>query len=277
MADIFNFTDTWNDGTATFSADKCNVTDTASATASNLLQRQVGGVDKFQVRKDGSTIQGDTLLTDPLYDPTLHGVRVGSNSALGVYNQLESAQNGAAYCAFLWLNRARGTLQVPLAVQSGDCLGSIAFGGYDGVNPGWQQPWIIQAEVSGAVADGVMPTDLVFYGKGSAGGFVEVGRIKDDGTFVWAGQFATAAAAPTLTSGTTIVPTASISFVSGTTDVVNITAPAAFAAGGGQITLIPTGVWHTTTAGNIANAITAVVNVPIIGVYDHTTAKWYMK
>ena len=54
MADIFNLTDTWNSGGTTFDAIKMNVTDTASAAASTLLNLQVGGTTKFKVVKDGS-------------------------------------------------------------------------------------------------------------------------------------------------------------------------------------------------------------------------------
>jgi phage baseplate assembly protein gpV len=45
---------TWNAGGVTFTAVKLNVTDTASAAASLLLDLQVGGVSKFSVRKDGT-------------------------------------------------------------------------------------------------------------------------------------------------------------------------------------------------------------------------------
>jgi len=53
MSDIFNMADTWNAGGTTFSAIKMNVTDTASAAASLLLDLQVGGVNKFAVSKLG--------------------------------------------------------------------------------------------------------------------------------------------------------------------------------------------------------------------------------
>lgn len=43
----------WNAGGVTFTAVKLNVTDTASAAASLLIDLQVGGVSKFSVRKDG--------------------------------------------------------------------------------------------------------------------------------------------------------------------------------------------------------------------------------
>lgn len=88
------------------------------------------------------------------------------------------------------------------------------------------------------------------------------------------GLLSTANVAPTLASAATIQPVAPISFVSGTTNVVNITVPAQFVSGG-QITLIPTAIWATTTAGNIALATTAVVNKALIMTYDSTTAKWY--
>jgi hypothetical protein len=89
------------------------------------------------------------------------------------------------------------------------------------------------------------------------------------------GLKAIAAAAPTIASATTITPTTPIVFVSGTTSVVTITAPSPISLGGGQITIIPTGVFSTTTAGNIALASTTVVSKALIMTYDVTTAKWY--
>jgi hypothetical protein len=53
MAFIYDLTDTWNAGGVTFNAIKMNVTDTASAAASRLVSLQVGGVERFSVRKDG--------------------------------------------------------------------------------------------------------------------------------------------------------------------------------------------------------------------------------
>ena len=82
-------------------------------------------------------------------------------------------------------------------------------------------------------------------------------------------------AAPTIASATTIAPTTQIAFVSGTTAIATITAPTPISIGGGQITLIPTGAFTTTTAGNIAIASTAVVSKALIMHYDATTVKWY--
>jgi hypothetical protein len=58
MADIFNLTDTWNDGGTTFTAIKMNVTDTASAAGSLVLDLHVGGVSKFSVDKNGDILFG---------------------------------------------------------------------------------------------------------------------------------------------------------------------------------------------------------------------------
>jgi len=86
---------------------------------------------------------------------------------------------------------------------------------------------------------------------------------------------AVSAAAPTIASATTIAPTTPIVFISGTTAVVTITAAAPISTGGGTITLIPTGIFTWTTAGNIALAGTAVVSRALTMTYDVTTTKWY--
>lgn len=80
---------------------------------------------------------------------------------------------------------------------------------------------------------------------------------------------------PTIASAGTIAPTENTSFVSGVTAIVTITAPAGTSSLGGCINLIPTGLWTTTTAGNIALASTAVVNRVMTMCYDPTSVKWY--
>jgi len=85
----------------------------------------------------------------------------------------------------------------------------------------------------------------------------------------------TTSGAPTIASATTIAPTTPIAFISGTTAIVTITAPSPISTNGGSITLIPTGAFTTTTAGNIALASTATVSRTLTMTYDPTTAKWY--
>ena len=81
--------------------------------------------------------------------------------------------------------------------------------------------------------------------------------------------------APTIASATTIAPVNYITFISGTTAIVNITPTAVMANGGGALILIPTGAFTTTTAGNIALASTATVGRAMTMVYDSNTTKWY--
>jgi hypothetical protein len=56
MADIFNLSDTWNDGGTVFNGIKLNVTDTASAAGSKLLDLQVGGTSKLSVDSSGDVV-----------------------------------------------------------------------------------------------------------------------------------------------------------------------------------------------------------------------------
>lgn len=62
---IVTGTQTWNDGATTFTGLRLNVTDTASAAASNLIDLLVGGSSKFKVQKDGAVtavgVNSDTI------------------------------------------------------------------------------------------------------------------------------------------------------------------------------------------------------------------------
>jgi len=77
-----------------------------------------------------------------------------------------------------------------------------------------------------------------------------------------------------LASAATIVPTHRIHRVTGTAAVVNITPP--WATFSGEIILVPTGAFTTTAAGNIATAVTAVVDRPLHLTYVPSTGKWYL-
>lgn len=82
--DMSNLAATWNSAGTTFNAIKMNVTDTASAAASLLLDLQVGGTSQFRVSK-GGRITAQTL-TIGLGGQTA----VATNTALG-FQALNSA------------------------------------------------------------------------------------------------------------------------------------------------------------------------------------------
>lgn len=90
-----------------------------------------------------------------------------------------------------------------------------------------------------------------------------------------AGFSVTSSSAPTIASATTITPTTPIVFVSGILNIDTITPPTQISTTGGSITIIPTGGFATTMAGNIALNTTAIVGQALIMTYDATTTKWY--
>lgn len=55
---LLNHAQTWNSGGVTFSGWKLNVTNTASAAASKLLELEVGGADVFRVLRGGAVALG---------------------------------------------------------------------------------------------------------------------------------------------------------------------------------------------------------------------------
>jgi hypothetical protein len=88
----------------------------------------------------------------------------------------------------------------------------------------------------------------------------------------------TTSGAPTVTiASNTITPTTPIVFL-GAGSINTITPPAPISTNGGQITIIPTAAFTTTTTGggaNIGLASTAVISKALIMTYDPTTTKWY--
>jgi hypothetical protein len=78
-SNIFDLADTWNDAAVTFNGIKLNVTDTASAAASNLLDLQVGGVSRFHVTKTGNIFANNELrfsITPKIFAGTGGGLAV---------------------------------------------------------------------------------------------------------------------------------------------------------------------------------------------------------
>ncbi|NBR68428.1 MAG: hypothetical protein EBT79_14375, partial [Actinobacteria bacterium] len=82
-APLLDLAQTWNAGAVTFTGVKLNVTDTASAAASNLLDLQVGGVSKFAVSKAGAlTIPSTTSLTSTQAQFPLGSVVAGNSPGI---------------------------------------------------------------------------------------------------------------------------------------------------------------------------------------------------
>ena len=104
---------------------------------------------------------------------------------------------------------------------------------------------------------------------------INIGGLQSNNIILLGGTLSTNTSAPTIASSTNIAPTRMITFISGTSAIANITPPAPISTGGGQLTLIPTGIFTTTTTGNIGLASTAVVSKALIMTWDVGTGKWY--
>jgi hypothetical protein len=82
---LSDLTATWNAAGTTFTAVKMNVTDTASAAGSLLIDLQVGGVSKFSASKSGVMLANGSLVhssaTAPVFRAVLSGNQTGITDA----------------------------------------------------------------------------------------------------------------------------------------------------------------------------------------------------
>ena len=85
MTLISNIKATWNNALTTFSAIKMNVTDTASASDSKLIDLQVDGVSKFSVNKEGKVTNqgGNSFIFDTYADLKADTTLTTTNTPVG--------------------------------------------------------------------------------------------------------------------------------------------------------------------------------------------------
>ncbi len=90
-------TQTWNNAAVAFTSDLLNITDTASAAGSLLIDRQVGGVSKFSVDKSGKGYLANRLLLNTTTDNGVDTLQV--NGSANISGGLSSGitQNTAIY------------------------------------------------------------------------------------------------------------------------------------------------------------------------------------
>lgn len=146
---IFDLTDTWNAGATTFTAIKMNVTDTASAAGSLLIDLQVGGASQFSVTKAGVINNGTlalskvtgfgtgvaTFLATPssanlasaVTDETGSGALVFGTSPTLSSPTLTGTIAGTPSCSGIWTWNTASAFQPQLIVQN---TNTDAFGPY---------------------------------------------------------------------------------------------------------------------------------------------------
>lgn len=97
MSDIFSFADTWNNAGTTFTAIKMNVTNTASAAGSKLIDVQVGGVSQFNVDKLGNASLGDGTFGGGQFNITSSAAGANVGLSLQGYSGTIAVTSGGAY------------------------------------------------------------------------------------------------------------------------------------------------------------------------------------
>jgi hypothetical protein len=208
---------------------------------------------------------GNTAIGYEALYPAVSSQPSGINNTAGGLNSLDANTSGTLNSA--WGANSLGAVTTGASnVGIGSTAGSNLTTGSDCVFVG-----------AGTTAAAVGDSNSIVIGKSAVGigsNTTVIGVTATTATKIFGVQ-ATGQVAPTVASAATIAPTTQIVFVSGITAIVTITAPTGIATTGGQITIIPTGIFTTTTAGNIALASTAVVSRALIMTYDATTTKWY--
>ena len=169
-----------------------NVLITGNADFSGTLKAQTGlganlSLNNFQITGTGAigvtgNIAGTTLIGNRLtldQQPATAGITVISNAGNG--NDIFSlntyhADNDPAVILF---NRSRGTFAVPAALQSGDVIFSMSFGGKSTTGQGVAAA--IGAEVAGTVGTGIIPGRVLLATTGTDGSFSTKLSIGPDG------------------------------------------------------------------------------------------------
>lgn len=112
-ASVANMVATWNNVATTFNGIKLEVTDTASAAGSLLINLQVGGSSKFNVTKAGNMIAAGSIRSSSASDGVGYATGAG-----GVVTQLTSKATGVTLnkiCGTITMDAATLTHQTPVA------------------------------------------------------------------------------------------------------------------------------------------------------------------
>lgn len=119
---VSNMTDTWNNGATTFTALKMNVTDTASSSASMLMDLQVGGSTKLKVVKDGKLIAGDIETGASGYGYFgFYGFKVKNSSYIGFAASASSVNASSAAPDTAFYRTAAGIMAIRGSSTSAGC------------------------------------------------------------------------------------------------------------------------------------------------------------
>lgn len=163
-----NITQTLNEASTAFTAIKLNVTDTASAAGSLLMDLQTGGASQLSLRKDGffttsySRFGGVAIHSDvEAVSNVAPAIFASSNNAVHYLMALVgTAGNVSGPTLSLLKTRSIGSTSADSPVVDGDYLGSLNFYGADGAS--YRIGASIDARVDGTPGASDMPGRLIF-------------------------------------------------------------------------------------------------------------------
>lgn len=220
------------------------------ALSSTTLSTAMGVTDAF------ATVASATGITAPgtgstlvflLIDREIMAVRSVNSTIVGVFRGQQGIQTAHVSGAAVWVSPATGIASI---IPAGQCQRTL------------------------------LPSVPVIVGGVAAGG-TDVGTLWDCLGLTTAGQYVqtnasgssiAGAIGSTVSSATSVTPTAQYFKMSGTVNPVSTIVLPAGAAPGFQLLIEPTGAWVTDTAGNILIASTAVTGKLLIMTWNG--AKW---
>ena len=169
-----------------------NVLVTGNADFSGTLKAQAGlganlSLNSFSITGTGAigvtgNIAGTTLIGNRLtldQQPATAGITVISNAGAGNDIFSLNTYHNDNEPAVIGFNRSRGTFAVPTALQSGDVIFSMSFGGK--TTTGASVAAAIGAEVAGTVGTGILPGRVLLATAGTDGSFSTKLSIGPDG------------------------------------------------------------------------------------------------
>jgi hypothetical protein len=141
---IFDLTDTWNNVATTFTAVKMNVTDTASAAGSLLMDLQVGGATKANITKGGLLTLADGV----------KGTTTNDSAAAGTVGEFISATVLNASQVALTSNVAANVTSISLTAGDWDVEGIVWYAFGAGTTCSYLTAWISTTSATVPTAPG---------------------------------------------------------------------------------------------------------------------------
>ena len=280
MAVIYDLTDTWNNSVVAFNGIKINVTDTASAVTSKLLDLQIGGNSKFTVGKSGN------VTATGIIESTVGGFKFPDGTI-----QTTGAAGGGTVTSVTGAGTVSGltltgnittsgslTLGGTLALTSGNVTTALGYTPYNATNPsGYITSSALSPYLTSATAATTyQPLDGDLTAIAALAGTTGLVRKTAANTYsLDTSTFLTGITSGQVTTALGFTPynatnPAGYTTNTGTVTSVGLTAGTGVSVSGGPITTTGS-ITVTNTAPDQVVSLTAGTNVTVTGTYPNFT------